>query len=501
MKTSAYYVRVSTGRQEQEETIESQVADILERINKDGNLIPDYLRFADDGYTSELLARPALDLLRDAATRGEFQILYIWDADRIARSVTYQSIIFDELEELGIEIVDLHSSPVKTPEDKVFRQMKGVFSEYERLKIADRMRRGKMFKAKSGKVVLGPGPYGYRYILKTKDAVGYLEVIDEEAGVVRMIFGWVADEGLTIRQVMLRLYEMSICPRKKKRPSWTSGPLCRLLRNTIYIGQAFYNKGRAVEAQNPRSKSKYRKVKRTSRKLRPREEWIPIPAPPIIDEGLFYRAQKQLDINSSLNRRHKKHDYLLSGMVFCECESRMGCEGGNGNYYYRCQDRIRRYPLPRKCFALGINVERIDEGVWKAIRGLLMSPQAILSQLEKFKAKTGDSFSSNIDLEIGKVKEGLAKIEREEKRHAEAFGEGITPLELYKKLMEDIGKRKISLEGQLSSLLKERDGSGRIPQVNPEDIVGRVHSYFENITGEKKEMDTFKTINRGLGEF
>lgn len=121
--------------------------------------------------------------------------------------------------------------------------------------------------------------------------------------------------------------------------------------------------------------------------MRPREEWIFIPVPAIIDEKLFEKIQKQLKTNYEFSPRNKKHDYLLSGLVYCECSSRMGCKGGDGNCYYRCQNRLKRYPLPKDCFASGVNTERIDNIVWKKIKELIENPELSKQQADNWLAK------------------------------------------------------------------------------------------------------------------
>lgn len=62
-KVAGLYARVSTGRQENEATIESQIAEIREQINKDGNSLLREHEFKDDGWTGTVLARPQLDAL------------------------------------------------------------------------------------------------------------------------------------------------------------------------------------------------------------------------------------------------------------------------------------------------------------------------------------------------------------------------------------------------------------------------------------------------------
>lgn len=107
MKIVALYARVSTNRQEKEATIESQIAEVEERIKEDGNILGENLRFTDNGWSGAMLARPSLDAMRDAASKKEFDVLYIWDRDRLARKFAYQEIILEELEELKIKLVDL----------------------------------------------------------------------------------------------------------------------------------------------------------------------------------------------------------------------------------------------------------------------------------------------------------------------------------------------------------------------------------------------------------
>ena len=79
MKIVALYARVSTGNQEKQETINSQIAEIKERIKKDCLMLGDNLSFSDEGWTGSVLARPELDRLRDAVKSKFFQVLYVYD--------------------------------------------------------------------------------------------------------------------------------------------------------------------------------------------------------------------------------------------------------------------------------------------------------------------------------------------------------------------------------------------------------------------------------------
>lgn len=109
-----------------------------------------------------------------------------------------------------------------------------------------------------------------------------------------MIFSLVAEERLTLRQVAKRLHDAGIPPRKSKRTVWSTSTLTTLVRNKTYIGEAYYGASYAVVPERPFKKDGYRRVKKTSRRMKPEEEWIKIPIPVLIERPLFDRAQNQL---------------------------------------------------------------------------------------------------------------------------------------------------------------------------------------------------------------
>src|SRR5947209_8740330 len=82
-KVAGVYGRVSTGRQENEATIDSQIDEIKIGIEVAGNTLPPENIFIDDGWTGEMLQRPALDQMRDAAQEGKFEVLYVYDRGRL----------------------------------------------------------------------------------------------------------------------------------------------------------------------------------------------------------------------------------------------------------------------------------------------------------------------------------------------------------------------------------------------------------------------------------
>ena len=146
------YARVSGDQQVEDDTIASQL-DLLERrILQDGRAVTPELRFIDDGYGGETLLRPGLERLRDTAAAGAIDRLYVEDPDRLARDYAYQMVLVDELRHHGVEIVFLNGDLGRGPEGRLLLQVQGIIAEYERTKIRERCRRGRLFAARSGRV-------------------------------------------------------------------------------------------------------------------------------------------------------------------------------------------------------------------------------------------------------------------------------------------------------------------------------------------------------------
>ena len=151
MKLAAIYARVSTEKQEEQRTIDSQIYELREACKKDGVEIAK--EYTDDGFSGTLLARPGLDQLRDDVSKGLFSAVYILSPDRLARRYLYQAIVIEEFKKKGIEVIFLNKALTDSPEDQLLLGIEGLVAEYERAKILERTRRGRLHRAKNGEIM------------------------------------------------------------------------------------------------------------------------------------------------------------------------------------------------------------------------------------------------------------------------------------------------------------------------------------------------------------
>jgi site-specific DNA recombinase len=156
-KQIALYARVSSDRQVEEGTIESQLASLHAYGDEHGFTVDTDLIFTDDGFSGATLARPALDALRDQAVSGAIDEVLVLSPDRLARNHAHQLVLIEEFKRLGVEMVFVNRPIAHSPEDQLLLQMQGVIAEFERETILERSRRGKLHKAKPGQATVLSG--------------------------------------------------------------------------------------------------------------------------------------------------------------------------------------------------------------------------------------------------------------------------------------------------------------------------------------------------------
>src|SRR5215472_5296921 len=166
MTKAALYARVSTDAQQKEGTIDSQVTELKRQIAGAGHVL--VKQYIDDGYSGAELARPGLRQLLEDAQSDAFQVICFLAHFRIAREVAHQILIVDELQKYSKQIFINGREHVNKPDEKLVLTVHGAFAEFERAKITERMRRGKLHRLRMGQLV-GHGLAPFRVRLLEED--------------------------------------------------------------------------------------------------------------------------------------------------------------------------------------------------------------------------------------------------------------------------------------------------------------------------------------------
>jgi DNA invertase Pin-like site-specific DNA recombinase len=102
-----------------------------------------YETFLDHGVSGSKDRRPALDRLMADARRGKFDVLLVWRADRLFRSLRHMVVALDELAALGIDFVSVTESfDTTSPQGRLLLTLVSAFSEFEKCVLIERTRAG-----------------------------------------------------------------------------------------------------------------------------------------------------------------------------------------------------------------------------------------------------------------------------------------------------------------------------------------------------------------------
>jgi site-specific DNA recombinase len=400
----------------------------------------------DRGASGASMDLPQLNQVFSMAQAGEYDILIVREMDRLSRRLAKQLIIEEELKRAGVEIEYVLATYEDNPEGNLSKQIKAVISEYERLKINERMTRGRRVKAKTGSIVShGHGPYGYD-IFTEAGKTGF-SINPKEAEIVRLVFNWYS-QGTNIHKIMRDLTRLAIPTpadsypdqtyhKKRNRGEWGRSTIYAILQNESYTGAWYYGK------RSPKSPNSKQMIDND------RATWIRIEIPAIIDPELWEATRRELAKNKDRGGGNIKNDYLLRGRLVCEdCKGRMVATSNRLKdkhyFYYVC--RSQRVGRIHRDFSYPANL--VDEIAWGWVRNLLLDPEAIGEGLAAYKQEQ-EINAGPVTLHISTI-EGLLIEKRESlQRLLDLYISG----EFHKEMLIE---KKAELERTIAELEKER---------------------------------------------
>lgn len=482
---AALYARVSTEKQREEATIDSQLFELKRQIASAGHtLVKEYI---DDGYSGAYLDRPALEELRAALKTDAFDAVYFLCADRIARDTIHQNIIIGELLYYKKRIIINGKDYEENPENRFALTVLGAVAEFERAKISERMMRGRLHRLRMG-VLASHGciVYGYTYTKKTGTTAPALVVNEEQAAVVRSIFEMYASGEHSTSGISRVLEERGV-PAYKGGRTWDHGRIVKILKNHTYTGTRYFNTQtvvREVAGIDILGGTK----KRKQLAYRNRDEWIAVKVLPIVSQELFDKAQERLRVAAS---RYKKLPIqsLLCGFVRCATCGRLYASGYSQEKFrlrtggistrergqYKCTrrafDRAHHVANRGQCRNLCIATTMLDHTVVGLIRDIMLDPQKLGHSIE------GGCGDENAARELAQIAEAINALAKKRGRIYDAYAKEETTAEDYiemsRAIDEEIVRLRREKEGVLSTSLQAGAGNGVAASVRQFCIAAR----------------------------
>jgi site-specific DNA recombinase len=502
---TALYARVSTERQERQQTIASQLTALQAWAAAGEHAIGPEHVFRDEGYSGSRLDRPGLDALRDAVRDGAVQRVAVLTPDRLARKYAYQVLLLEEFRRAGCEVMFLQHPISDDPNDQLLLQIQGAIAEYERAVLGERFRRGKLQRARNGHYLAGRAPYGYRYVPRLDAVPGHLVVDEPEAELVRMLYGWLVEEQTTIRQILKRLNAGPWLPRSG-RHAWSPSTVHHILADPIYVGTAYANRYAYGPPAKPRAQRGPHTGEATCRRLRPREEWIAISVPALVDQETWDQAQAQLARNAALSFRHNaRHSYLLRCLLTCEVcglamhgVTRPATATKPERQYYECRGKdCVLSARTAACPSRHVKADEIEPVVWTHVASLLADPDRLLAQFDHL-AATAEAGSARDQAAEQQLRARLDRTVRADKRLLDAYQAGAITLAELSERRQLLASERQALERQQEEQARLRQQRLRAEAVRMDlaAFCSRIHSRLHEATFADKQAILQLVIER-----
>lgn len=410
-KKNVGYVRCSTDEQSRNGfSIEGQKAELLQMIKK-YDIILDHI-YEDDGYTASNVNRKQLQQLLKEIKKGNIETLVVVSKDRLIRNTILEKSLDRVFKIYKVELLVLSEGrrfQDISPEDQMAIDIKAVIAEGEIRKISPRTFRGLKGSAELGNYTISRTPFGYKRIPNPKSPGKgtRLEVVPEEAEIVKKIFNMAADRRMSMAEISRYLTKYKVLGIEK----WYSQKVKSIISNKIYIGtfetSYFYQENHQ---------------------------------PAIIEKDVFERANNMVfDI-----KRLQKHEYIFSHLIYDMDDGKsllLNVTGENSKhktYFYYMDKKMKSYLSEKKvweCFCEAYNQLHSEEKVSKKINAMEKNIQRLNNTKRLYEKK--------IELEMVSFEKGIAEIIELDKQ-----------IEFIYDTIEETRKRNIKTLSDLSRIQK-----------------------------------------------
>jgi site-specific DNA recombinase len=512
-KMAILYARVSTDEQARSGfSLAQQLEALREYAAREGYEVLEEV--SDPGQSGASLERPGMDRVRDLVATSVVSVVLAQDRDRFSREPAYTYLLRREFEENGCTLKALNDRGDESPEGQLTDGILDQLAKYERAKMTERSRRGKLRKAREGYAVAPLAKYGYRF----NEARNGMVIHDREMAVVERIFRMAA-EGYGFGKIQSRLYAEGI-PSPRGCEVWDRRVIRKIVASDEYrpltfdeirelvapevatrldpnkrYGVQWYNRDKAITRTVSESDGnggrRYKQRKTLQR--RPREEWLAIPVPACLPRELVDQARATMDANKGVERKHLAREWELRGLMRCSCGSKMQTKTTNphGKYTYHYYICVSRNDLRNmgSCRQRVLRAEEVEAEVWEFVSSLLKDLERLRAGYERMienerKARRGDP-----EQEAQLWAEKIAECARLRTAYQDQQAAGLMTLEELASKLGELDETRRHAERELAALKGHQQ---RITELEAdrdtlmEYVESVIPERLDNLTGEQR---------------
>lgn len=403
------YARYSEGPRQTDQSIEGQVDDC--KAYADAHDISIIQVYADRHVSGKSVSgRDEFQRMMIDAEDHRFDCIIVWKIDRFGRSREDIALNKVRLKKAGVKLFYAKEDIPDTPEGILLESLMEGLAEYYSADLRQKVVRGHIESAKKGKFTVGRLPYGYK-----KDPDQHIILDEEMAPVIQEVFRmYISDASLAdIRQY---LFDHGITGSHGSLPA--KSVVYRMVRNERYLGKFDFH-------------------------------GVPIPAPQIIDEETFRKAQERAEDSKSGGGCAKaKVTYLLSCKCFCGyCDKMLNGTCGTSKqgtvyHYYKCPHCKKLKPIPQEALENAV----IDRTIEDVLSDEMI--EKIADRIMELQKK------QNNTIQIESLKKRIADLKKKESNLVDAIA--VSGNAALTSRLDDYTHQREVLEDELSQLELER---------------------------------------------
>ena len=443
------YVRVSTEEQAQEGfSIRGQ-----EQKLKDYALIKDwsiYKIYADEGISGKnITERPAMNELIADIKAGKVQNVLVFKIDRLTRSTADLLYLVELLNEHDCAFNSLMESiDTQTASGRMFLKIIGIFAEFERENIIERVKLGFERKVQEGYTLSSYASYGYDRPKGQK-----IQTINpSEAEIVREIFDMYVNQGLSQTRIAKVLNLRGIL--SKTGAIWDNARVKDILENSNYIGKVRHhvgNKKRAYAIEGLHE--------------------------PIIPTDLFDEAQKLLVKSAKASpTKQPNEDSYFSGLLFCaKCKTKLKTHSVNSARNYIC--RAKKLMM---CDASSISHKKLEQAFREYIERV--NSFSAVDKLDLQRQEQERQQSQNL---IQMYQEKRKQLERKEKEIMQHYVSDIIDFDTYQEMKKQVRDNKGIIQAEIARLDVPEE---KETEIKKEDVIADLKQNWDALTNSERRQ-------------
>ncbi|BDG33496.1 recombinase family protein [Parageobacillus thermoglucosidasius] len=334
---AAIYARVSTRKEEQQNSLQNQIV-LAENIAKEyGFTIVG--RYIDNGISGSGSKNRSgiLQLLNDAKNK-KFEVVIAKSVSRLGRNTLQSLEMADQLKRIPVRLILPEDNyDTETSRSRLMFNLKAILAEEESAKLSERIKLGLIASAKQGKYKASLPPYGYKINPFTRK----LEIDETTAPIVKEIFRLYLYEGWGMYKISNYLMRKGFpTPRQVAGATnagfkWHQSSIKCILTNPVYTGKLVHHR---EESTSTLAESELYKIRR---KVDPDKQIIIENAhPAIISEEEFNAVQELMKKKGQ--RKSNRKESLFAHIAKCaDCQSGMHYKPDRRNGAYVCGGYVK----------------------------------------------------------------------------------------------------------------------------------------------------------------